>query len=127
MRNESKIALNSKVRTRGSSHPRRPRGSQSGRVKTRDERFQAWPEEPLGTDSHRTISKWSRECWFLIRHKECFVLLCPIEEQHILSSFQENKIAQIIFLGKSMMWQLDNGDCYVWVIYYLIITSSSTS
>ena len=32
-------------------HPRRPRGSQSGRVKRRDESFQAWAEEPLGTDS----------------------------------------------------------------------------
>ena len=70
------------------SHPRRPRGSESGRVKTRDESFQAWAEEPLGTDCHRTISKRSRECWFLIGHKKCFVLLCPIGEQHILSSFR---------------------------------------
>ena len=46
------------------NHPRRPRGSQSGRVKTRDESFQAWAEEPLGTGSHRTISKRWRECWF---------------------------------------------------------------
>ena len=53
------------------SHPRRPRSSQSGRVKRRDESFQAWAEEPLGTDSHRTISKRSRECWFLIGHKKC--------------------------------------------------------
>ena len=30
-------------------HPRRPRGSQSGREKRRDESFQAWAEEPLGT------------------------------------------------------------------------------
>ena len=42
-----------------------------------------------GTDSHRTISKRSRECWFLIGHKKCFVLLCPIGEQHLLSSFRE--------------------------------------
>ena len=70
-------------------HPRRPRGSQSGRVKRRDESFQAWAEEPLGTDSHRTISKRSRECWFLIGHKKCFVLLCPIGKQHLLSSFRE--------------------------------------
>ena len=54
-------------------HPRRPRGSQSGWVKRRDESFQEWAEEPLGTDSHRTISKQSRECWFLIGHKKCFV------------------------------------------------------
>ena len=71
------------------SHPRRPRGSQLGRVKRRDKSFQAWAEEPLGTDSHRTISKRSRECWFLIGHKKCFVLLCPIGEQHLLSSFRE--------------------------------------
>ena len=31
----------------------------------------------------------SREGWFLIRHKKCFVLLCPIGEQHLLSSFRE--------------------------------------
>ena len=50
--------------------PRRPRGMQSvGRVKRHDESFQAWTEEPLGTDSHRTISQRSRECWFLIGTK----------------------------------------------------------
>ena len=38
-------------------HPRRPRGSQSGREKRRDERFQVRAKEPLGTDFHRTISK----------------------------------------------------------------------
>ena len=70
-------------------HPRRPRGSQSGRVKRRDESFQAWAEKPLGTDSNRNISTRSRECWFLIGHKKCFVLLCPIGEQHLLSSFRE--------------------------------------
>ena len=70
-------------------HPRRPRGSQSGREKRRDESFQAQAEEPLGTDSHRTISKRSSECWLLIGHKKCFVLLCPISEQHLLSSFHD--------------------------------------
>ena len=56
-------------------------GSQSGRVKRRGEKsFQAWAKEPLG---HRTISKGSRECWFLIGHKKCFVLFCPIGEQHL--------------------------------------------
>ena len=73
----------------GSDHPRRPRGSQSSREKRRDESFRAWAEEPLGTDSHRTISKRSRECWLLIGHKKCFVLLCPIEEQFSPSSFRE--------------------------------------
>ena len=71
------------------THPRRPRGGQSGREKRRDQSFQAQTEKPLGTDSHRTISKRSRECWFLIGHKKCFVLLCPIGEQFLLSSFRE--------------------------------------
>ena len=71
------------------AHPRRPRGSQLGWVKRRDECFQAQAEEPPVTDSHRTISKRSRECWFLIGHKKCFVLLCPIGEQHLLSSSRE--------------------------------------
>ena len=52
-------------------HPRRPRGSQSGREKVR-------AKEPLGTDSHRTISKNSSGCRHLTGHKKCFVLLCPI-------------------------------------------------
>ena len=71
------------------THPRRPRGSQSGREKRRHESFQAQAEKPLGTDSHRTISKRSSECWLLIGHKKCFVLLCPIGERHLLSSFGE--------------------------------------
>ena len=64
-----------------SSHPRRPRGSQSGREKRRDESFQVWAKEPLGTNSHRTISKNSCRCRLLIGHKKCFVLLYPIGEQ----------------------------------------------
>ena len=47
-------------------HPRRPRGSQSGREKRRDERFQVRAKEPLGTDSHRTISKNSSRRRLLI-------------------------------------------------------------
>ena len=35
------------------------------------------------------LSKRSSECWLLIGHKKCFVLLCPIGEQHLLSSFRE--------------------------------------
>ena len=78
-----------KWRHHANGHPRRPRGSQSGRVKRRDESFQAWAEEPLGTDSHRTISKRSRQCWLLIGHKICFVLFCPIGEQFLVSSFRQ--------------------------------------
>ena len=70
-------------------HPRRSRGSQSGREKRRDEIFQARAEEPLGTDPHRIISERSSERRLLIGHKKCFVLLCPIGEQHLLSSFRE--------------------------------------
>ena len=33
------------------THPRRPRGGQSGREKRRDESFQVRAKEPLGTDS----------------------------------------------------------------------------
>ena len=70
-------------------HPRRPRGSQSGWEKGRDESFQVRAKEPLGTDSHRAISKNSSGCRLLIGHKKCFVLLCPIGEQFLLSSFPE--------------------------------------
>ena len=70
-------------------HPRRPRGSQSCREKGRDESFQVRAKEPLGTDSHRTISKNSSGCRLQIGHKKCFVLLCPIGEQFLLSSFRE--------------------------------------
>ena len=69
------------------SHPRRHRGSQSGWERRRDESFQVRAKEPLGTDSHRTISKNSSRCRLLIGHKKCFVLLCPIGEQLSLLSF----------------------------------------
>ena len=69
-------------------HPRRPRGGQSGREKRRDESFQVRAKEPLGTDSHRTMSKNSSGCRLLIGHKKCFVL-CPIGEEFLLSSFRE--------------------------------------
>ena len=74
---------------RVANHPRRPRGTQSGREKGRDESFQVRAKEPLGTDSHRAISKNSSGCRLLIGQKKCFVLLCPIGEQCLLSSFRE--------------------------------------
>ena len=46
----------------------------------REESFQVGAKEPRGTDPHRTISKNSSGCRFLIGHKKCFVLLCPIGE-----------------------------------------------
>ena len=69
-------------------HPRRPRGSHSGWEKRRDESFLVRAKESLGTDSHRAISKNSSGCRLLIGHKKCFVLLCPIGELFLLSSFR---------------------------------------
>ena len=80
LRLTQKIGL---LSTCGSTHPRRPRDSKSGPEKRCDESFQAWAEEPMGIDSYRTISKRSSECWLLIGHKKCFVLFCPIGEQHL--------------------------------------------
>ena len=57
--------------------------------KARRKLFFFFSENPLGTDSHRTISNRSSEYWLLIGHKKCFVLLCPIGEQLPLSSFRE--------------------------------------
>ena len=53
---------------RANPHPRRPRGIQSGREKSAGRSFQVRAEEPLGTDSHRTISKNSSTCRLLIGH-----------------------------------------------------------
>ena len=61
----SKICSSDFVQT----YRRRPRGSQSGRKK-----ISITGGRALGTDSHRTISKRSRECWLLIGLKKCFVL-----------------------------------------------------
>ena len=49
-------------------HPRRPRGERKGAKKVR-------AKEPLGSNSHRTISKNSNGCRLLIGHKKTFVLL----------------------------------------------------
>ena len=71
-------------------------GSQSGREKRRDESFQERAKEPLGTDSHRTISKNSSGCQLLIGPKKCFALLCPIGEQFLLSSFHDSYTTAIV-------------------------------
>ena len=83
------LFLFQKFSRRSLFHPRRPRGSQWGREKGRDESFQVRAKEPQGTDSHRTISKNSSRCRLLIGHKKCFVLQCPIGEQFPLSSFHK--------------------------------------
>ena len=64
-------------------------GGVSRAEERRDENFQARAEEPLGTDSQRTISKRSSKCWLLIGHKKGYVLLYPIGEEFLLSSFRE--------------------------------------
>ena len=62
------------------AHPRRPRGSQSGREKRRNESFQVRAEEPLGTDSHQTISKNSSRCWLLTGHKKMLCIIVPTRQ-----------------------------------------------
>ena len=51
-------------------------------------KFSLRAKEPLGTDSHRTISKKSSGCRLLIGHKKCFVVFCPIGEHVSMSSFR---------------------------------------
>ena len=43
------------------------------------------PGYRLSPDHFQTAKRMH---WFLIGHKKCFVLLCPIGEQHLLSSFR---------------------------------------
>ena len=64
-------------------------GQSLGSGKKAGRKFLLRAKEPLGTDSHRTISKNSSGCRLLIGHKKCFVLLCPIGEQFLLSSSRE--------------------------------------
>ena len=100
------------------THPRRPRGSQSGREKRRDESFQVSAEEPLGTDSHRTISKNSSGCRLLIGHKKCFVLLCPIGEQLLLSSFRE--FVHDGYCLATLAWFVHQACAYKGNFYFLV-------
>ena len=92
------------------AHPRRPRGSQSGREKRRDESFQVQAIEPLGTDSHRTISKNSSGCRLLIGHKKCFVLLCPIGEQFLLGSFRVFRTRRLLSRSR-LVWVMHQRKC----------------
>ena len=52
--------------------PRRPRGSQSGRVKRRDESFQIRAKEPLGTDIHDVFDMSLTEAGRLATDRNCF-------------------------------------------------------
>ena len=64
-------------------------GQSVGSEEKAGQTFSSRGKEPLGTETHRTISKNSSGCRLLIGHKKCFVLLCPIGEQFLLSSFRE--------------------------------------
>ena len=57
-------------------------GEEAGR------KFSLRAKEPLGTDSHRIVSKNSSGCRLLIGLKKSFVLLCPIGEHTSMSSFR---------------------------------------
>ena len=76
-----------------------------GRTKWHDESFQERAKEPLGTKSHRTISKRLCECRLLIGQKKSLVLFCPIGEQQLSNHFR-------VFL---------HGDCcpaiFVWLVH----------
>ena len=61
----------------GFRHLQRPRGSQLGQEKRRDKSFHVRVKEPMGTDSHRTISKNSSRCQLLIGHKKMLCIIVP--------------------------------------------------
>ena len=63
-------------------------GQSVGSGEKEGRKFSLRAKKPLGTDSHRTISKNSSGCRLLIGHKKCFVLLCPIGEHISMSSFR---------------------------------------
>ena len=71
----------------GITHPRRPKGQAVGSGEKAGQKFSS--KEPLGSNSHRATSKNSSGCRLLIGRKKCFVLLCPISEQILLSSFRK--------------------------------------
>ena len=49
-------------------------------------KFSSTGKKAPGYHSHRIISKTLSGCRLLIGHKKCFVLLCPIGEQFLLST-----------------------------------------
>ena len=78
-------------RIRGPTHPRRPKGSQSGREKRRDESFQVRADKslgPLGTDSQKfkrmPAPDWAQEMLCIIvpnRRTVSSELLCSKNPQ----------------------------------------------
>ena len=51
--------------------------------------FKSWRKSPWVLTLIHHLIKNSSGCRLLIGHKKCFVLLCPIGEQFLLSSFRE--------------------------------------
>ena len=72
----------------GNAHPRRPRGSQSGAGEMARQSFQERAEEPLGTKSHRTISKRLREYRLLIGQNNTRDFFCPIRSRYSQSRLE---------------------------------------
>ena len=70
-------------------HPRRPRDSQAGREKGREESFQVRAKEPpgyrLSPSYFQKFKRMPAPDWA----KKCFLFLCPSGEQFLLSSFRE--------------------------------------
>ena len=79
--------LNDKYKTRMSKPILGDPGAVSrGRAKWRDESFQKRAEEPLGTKSHRTISKRLREYRLLIGQKKIPCIILPNRRAATLES-----------------------------------------
>ena len=72
------------------THPRRPRGSQSGREKRRDRKFSSTgkraPGYRLSQNDFKKFKQMPPPDW---AQKMLIVLLCPIGEQFLQSSFRE--------------------------------------
>ena len=75
---------------RANPHPRRPRGIQSGREKSAGRKFSSTggraPGYRLSPNYFQKFKHMSPPDW---TRNTCFVLLCPIGEQFLLSSFRE--------------------------------------
>ena len=86
---------------RANPHPRRPRGIQSGREKSAGRKFSSTggraPGYRLSPNYFQNFKHMSPPDW---TRNTCFVLLCPIGEQFLLSSFRE--------------FVYDDNDCLPW-------------